>query len=217
MDWAQARFNMVEQQIRPWEVLDETVLNLLFEVKRENFIPANWRDLAFVDMETPIKQGVTTLPPKVEARLLQELHIGATDKVLEIGTGCGYLTALLARLARHVYSVDIDPELTELARGNLSRADIRNVTLETGDAAQGWNSRAPYDVIVVTASLPVLPDSLLSQLNPGGRLFAIVGDAPVMVASVMSKDGAGAVSRRVLFDTQTAPLQNAAQPQRFSF
>ncbi|WP_374338908.1 protein-L-isoaspartate O-methyltransferase [Leeia sp.] len=217
MDWAQARFNMVEQQIRPWEVLDETVLNLLFEVKRENFIPANWRDLAFVDMETPIKQGVTTLPPKVEARLLQELHIGATDKVLEIGTGCGYLTALLARLARHVYSVDIDPELTELARGNLSRADIRNVTLETGDAAQGWNSRAPYDVIVVTASLPVLPDSLLSQLNPGGRLFAIVGDAPVMVASVMSKDGAGTVSRRVLFDTQTAPLQNAAQPQRFSF
>ncbi|NLR76638.1 protein-L-isoaspartate O-methyltransferase family protein [Leeia aquatica] len=217
MDWAQARFNMVEQQIRPWEVLDETVLNLLFEVKRENFIPANWRDLAFVDMETPIKQGVTTLPPKMEARLLQELHIGATDKVLEIGTGCGYLTALLARLARHVYSVDIDPELTELARGNLSRADIRNVTLETGDAAQGWNSRAPYDVIVVTASLPVLPDSLLSQLNPGGRLFAIVGDAPVMVASVMSKDGAGTVSRRVLFDTQTAPLQNAAQPQRFSF
>lgn len=217
MDWAQARFNMVEQQIRPWEVLDETVLNLLFEVKRENFIPANWRDLAFVDMETPIKQGVTTLPPKVEARLLQELHIGATDKVLEIGTGCGYLTALLARLARHVYSVDIDPELTELARGNLSRADIRNVTLETGDAAQGWNSRAPYDVIVVTASLPVLPDSLLSQLNPGGRLFAIVGDAPVMVASVTSKDGAGTVSRRVLFDTQTAPLQNAAQPQRFSF
>lgn len=217
MDWAQARFNMVEQQIRTWEVLDETVLNLLFEVKRENFIPASWRDLAFVDMETPIKQGVATLPPKVEARLLQELHIRETDKVLEIGTGCGYLTALLARLARHVYSVDIDPELTELARGNLSRADIRNVTLETGDAAQGWRNRAPFDVIVITASLPVLPDSLLDQLSPGGRLFAIVGDAPVMVASVLEKDAAGVVSRRALFDTLTAPLQNAAQPQRFSF
>lgn len=217
MDLAQARFNMVEQQIRTWGVLDETVLDLLFEVKREHFIPAKWRELAFVDMETPIKQGVTSLPPKVEARIAQELHIQANDKILEVGTGCGYLTALLAKLGRHVYSVDIDAELTALARENLVREGIENVTLETGDAAQGWSGHAPYDVIVLTGSLPVLPEVFAKQLATGGRLFAIVGDAPVMRANLYVKGEDGKLAGRTIFDTVVRPLKNALQPERFVF
>ncbi|MCB6183407.1 protein-L-isoaspartate O-methyltransferase [Leeia sp. TBRC 13508] len=217
MDLAQARFNMVEQQIRPAEVLDEKVLDLLLVVKREDFIPEAWRNLAFVDMETPIKADVRTLPPRIEARLVQEVAVKPTDKILEVGTGCGYTTALLAKLGRHVYSVDIDPELTEMARANLDKAGIRNVTLETGDAAQGWAANAPYDIIVISGSVPVLPTQFVDQLNRGGRIFAIVGDAPIMRVTVFTKEADGKLSERQFMETVVTPLTNAAQPKRFSF
>ena len=217
MDLAQARFNMVEQQIRPCEVLDEQVLDLLFEVKREEFIPQPWREFAFVDMETPIKDNVRTFQPKLEARLVQELKIRPTDKILEVGTGCGYLTALLAKLGRHVYSVDIDPELTELARNNLDAAGIRNVTLETGDAAQGWSAHAPYDVIVVGGSLPYLSEGFTKAVNRNGRIFAVIGDAPVMYATLFTRQDDGSFSERRFLETMNTPLKNAAQPNRFSF
>lgn len=213
----QNRFNMVEQQIRTWNVLDPTVLELLYQVRREEFVPAAYRSLAFVDMEIPLDHGAVMLTPKLEARILQELHIKKTDKILEVGSGSGYMTALLAQLGAHVYSVEIVPTLCTIAKMNLQTHGITNVTLEQGDAAQGWPQHGPYDAIVLTASTPVLPEAFQKSLNPGGRLFAIVGEEPLMEATLVTCVAPGVYQSKILFETCTAPLRNASQPQRFTF
>jgi protein-L-isoaspartate(D-aspartate) O-methyltransferase len=216
-----ARFNMVEQQVRTWEVLDQEVLDLLYSVHRERFVPSRYASLAFSDLEIPLKPGALAnermWAPKMEARVLQELGVRHTDCVLEIGTGSGYLSALLAHRAHKVTSVEISPELARLGSGNLERAGIENVSVETGDGARGWASGAPYDVIVVTSSMPVLAPEFIAQLKPGGRLFAVVGDAPAMAARIYTHKGDGFPSQRDLFETSLAPLVNASQPERFKF
>ena len=217
MNFEQARSNMVEQQIRTWEVLDQAVLDLLYAVPREDFVPPPYRTLAFADMEIPIGEGEKMMAPKLEARIVQAVAPRKSERVLEVGTGSGYLSALLAHRAAHVHSVEIRPALAAFGRANLERHGADNVTLETGDAARGWPTRAPYDVIVLTGSTPVLPKALLEQLSPGGRLFAVVGEGPVMVARLVTCSAPGALRSVELFDTLLAPLANAEQPPRFIF
>jgi protein-L-isoaspartate(D-aspartate) O-methyltransferase len=217
MNLEQARTNMVEQQIRPWEVLDQDVLDLLYVVPREAFVPPALRNLAFVDMEIPIGEGEHMWAPKIEARALQALALHKSDRVLEVGTGSGYLTALLAHRAAQVRSVEINPVLAAFGRANIERHGVDNVTLETGDAARGWTTGAPYDVIVLTGSVPVLPKAILGQLAPGGRLFAVVGEAPIMTAQLITSVPAGTFRSTGLFETVLAPLANCEQPPRFRF
>ncbi len=216
MNVEQARFNMVEQQIRPWEVLEPGVLALLFEVKRERFVPAPHADLAFADMEIPLGHGEAMMQPKVEARILQELGIRPEEAVYEVGTGSGYLTALLARQARHVTSVEIHDDLRESAAANLGREGVRNVTLLGGDGARAPLGESTFDVIVLTGSTPVLPQAFLDRLNVGGRLFAVEGDAPVMQAVVHARTASG-FTRTGVFETLLKPLVNALAPTRFRF
>ena len=220
-DIEHARFNMVEQQIRTWEVLDQQVLDLLFAVRREDFVPPQYRTLAFVDMEIPLvdhaQPGEHMLAPKLEARLLQELAVKPTDRILEVGTGSGYLTALLAKRGAHVTSVEINPHFSAAAAVKLADHGITNVTLEIGDAARGWASKAPYDVIVLTGSEPVLAEEFQRSLKPGGRLLAVVGEAPVMEARLSTCAGGGACDTVTLFETCIAALRNAPQPERFVF
>jgi protein-L-isoaspartate(D-aspartate) O-methyltransferase len=213
----QARTNMVEQQIRTWEVLDQEVLDLLYEVPREEFVPPQHRALAFSDLEIPLGEGEKMWQPKLEARVLQELTILKSSRVLEVGTGSGYLTALLAHRAAQVHSVEINPRLAAFGRRNLERHGVDNVTLETGDAARGWPAHAPYDVIVLTGSTPVLPPAFIEQLAPGGRLFAVVGEAPAMRARLVTCTGPGAGRSVDLFETVLKPLANAEHPPRFRF
>jgi protein-L-isoaspartate(D-aspartate) O-methyltransferase len=217
MNIEQARFNMIEQQIRPWEVLDPEVLDLLFVVKREDFVPAAYRNLAFADMEIPIGSGQVMLAPRVEARLMQELGIRKTDKVLEIGTGSGYMAALLAARADHVVTVESRPEIAEFARQNLERAGVANVTIEIGDGANGWAQRGSYDAMVVSGALPSLPDALLKQLRLGGRLAAIVGEAPVMEAQLVTCSAEGVYNTINLFETVVPALDSGNAITGFSF
>jgi protein-L-isoaspartate(D-aspartate) O-methyltransferase len=217
MNLEQARSNMVEQQIRPWEVLDQDVLDLLYLVPREDFVPEKFRLLAFADLEIPLGEGEAMWAPKMEAKVLQALGLRRSDRALEIGTGSGYLSALLAQRAAQVYSVEIRASLAELGRGNLARQGIRNVTLEVGDGARGWSQHAPYDAIVLTGSTPVLPRAFLEQLTVGGRLFAVVGEAPAMNARVLTCTAPGAFSTTGLFETVLKPLANCEQPPRFRF
>lgn len=217
MNLEQARFNMVEQQIRPWEVLDQQVLDLLFEVRREEFVPEQHRALAFADMEIPLGHGEIMLTPKLEARMVQELHVMPGDRILEIGTGSGYVTALLARLGNHVFSVEIVPELKAFAERNLARQNILNVTLELGDGARGWSKHGPYDVILLTGSTPLLPEPLLASLAEGGRLVAVVGDPPIMTAQLVTRISQGVFNAVGIFETSIPPLKNALQPERFVF
>jgi protein-L-isoaspartate(D-aspartate) O-methyltransferase len=217
MNIEQARFNMIEQQIRPWDVLDQEVLDALYIVRREDYVPEAYRALAFSDLEIPLGDGESMMQPKMEARILQELAIAKTDRVLEVGTGSGYLTALLAHRASHVYSVEINPRLKLFGAGNLRRNGIINVTVEQGDAARGWPKHAPYDVIVLTGSVPIVPRSVAAQLRAGGRLFAVVGDAPVMSAKLVTCIGEGTYNAVDLFETVLRPLANCEQPERFEF
>jgi protein-L-isoaspartate(D-aspartate) O-methyltransferase len=217
LDVERARFNMVEQQIRPWEVLDPRVLDLLFRLHREDFVSPQYRALAFVDMEIPIGHGEKMLAPKMEARMLQELALLPGERILEVGTGSGYMTALLASLGGHVCSVDIVPEFTSGAGAKLAAHGLGNVTLETGDAARGWDRHGPYDAIVITGSLPVLPAAFATSLRPGGRLIAVVGEPPVMEARLVTCVAPGACNTTGLFETCIAPLKNALQPERFVF
>jgi len=221
MNLEQARTNMVEQQIRPWDVLDQDVLDLLYLVPREMFVPPQYRSLAFSDLEVPLGEGERMWAPKMEARVVQELALRKTDRVLEVGTGSGYLTALLAHRSAQVNSMEIRPALAQFGRGNIERHGVDNVTLEVGDGAHGWTARAPYDVIVLTGSTPVLPRALLEQLAVGGRLFAVVGEAPAMEARIVTRiatsDAPGAYASADLFETVIAPLVNAERPSRFKF
>ncbi|KVW92759.1 protein-L-isoaspartate O-methyltransferase family protein [Thiobacillus denitrificans] len=217
MDIEQARYNMVEQQIRPWDVLDQDVLNLLFKVRREDFVPEAHQALAFVDMEIPLGHGQAMWTPKLEARILQELAIRPTDRVLEIGTGSGYLTALLAAQAAGVVSVDILPEFTADATHKLRAHGFDNVTLHTADAARDWPDEAGFDVIVLTGSTPLLSDAWLRRLKVGGRLFAITGVAPVMLAQLITRTAPDATRSVTLFETCVASLVNAPQPAAFVF
>ncbi len=216
MNLEQARFNMIEQQIRPWNVLDMHVLDLLKQVRREQFVPVASKALAFVDTEIPLGHGAVMWQPKMEARALQALRLKAGDSVLEVGTGSGYLTALLARMAGQVTSVEIEPELHACAVRNLLAHHIDNVTLQVGDAAQYWGE-AEYDAIVLTGSVPLLPAAYKNQLKIGGRLFAVVGDAPAMQAQLITRIAADVFETSTLFETDVAPLKNARQPQRFVF
>ena len=227
IDIEKARFNMVEQQIRTWEVLDQDILDLLSQVKREEFVPTAYRGLAFVDMEIPLAHGAqgaarlqTMMAPKLEARIMQELAIQKHESVLEIGTGSGYLTALLARRAHQVMSIEIFPEFSQVAGWNLQQAGITNAALKVGDAARAQPALIGierHDVIVLTGSTPVLPKAFLDALNPGGRLFAVVGDAPAMKAMLYTKTTSATIAMAEIFETVLTPLVNAQQPQRFEF
>lgn len=204
----QARQNMVEQQIRPWDVLDQKILDLLNEIPRDEFVPETYRKLAYADMEIPLGRGREMMAPKIEGRMLQALDIQPEDIVLEVGTGSGFATALMARLGKHVYSVEISPDLTMEAERRLRTHNISNVTLEEGDAHAGWDKHAPYDVIAITGSLPALPDSFRQSLAIGGRLFAVIGTAPVMKAYLVTRLGKDDYADEVLFETELRPLDN---------
>jgi protein-L-isoaspartate(D-aspartate) O-methyltransferase len=216
MDTEQARFNMVEQQIRTWEVLDPDVLDLLFSVRREEFVPASYRMLAFADLEIPLPGGERMWTPKMEARVIQELKLKPGESVLEIGTGSGYLTALMASQSTHVTSVEIDTTLSAGAKSRLARAGLPRSDLVVGDGAHGWGTTG-YDAIVLTGSTPLLPEAIVAQLNPGGRLFAVVGEAPAMTARMVRRVATGSVAVHDLFETVIEPLKNAAAPPRFRF
>ena len=213
----QARFNMIEQQIRPWEVLDPAVLALLSVVKREEFVPLAHKALAFVDMELPLPGGQCMLAPKVEARLLQELNVQPHEKVLEIGAGSGYMAALLAHRAQRVITLEINPELARLARTNLQQAGIRNVEVREADGAKDVAVDGPVDVILLSGSVAEVPQPLLNQLKVGGRLAAIVGYDPVMRATIVTRGGETAFHAIQPWDTVAPRLQNFPEPSRFNF
>jgi protein-L-isoaspartate(D-aspartate) O-methyltransferase len=216
MNLENARINMIEQQIRPWEVLDQRVLDLLNTVPREDFVPQRYRKLAYADTTISLGNDQVMMPPRVEARILQGLNIQPNETVLEVGTGSGYVTALLANMGEHVYSVDINAEMTRTAGDKLADHGISNVTLETGDAARGWDAHAPYDVIVITGSLPLLPDSFKQALQVGGRLVAVVGDSPVMEVVLITRVGETEWAQETLFETDLPALINAPEPERFT-
>lgn len=215
MNIERARFNMIEQQIRTWEVLDQRILELIAHAPREDYVPTTYRNLAFADMNIPLGHDQVMMQPKVEARLLQELEIEANDKMLEIGTGSGYLTALLASLGKTVYSVEIFADFSRAALEQLARHGHKNVTLEVGDAAAGWERHAPYDVIVLTGSVPVLPETFKNTLAPNGRLFAIVGTSPAMEALLIRRLEGDNFSEHSLFETDVPALVNAKAPVKF--
>lgn len=216
MDFAQARFNMIEQQIRTWEVLDQSVLDLMSNMPREDFVPTAYRNLAYADTSIPLDHGEVMMPPRVEARLMQALAIGPSDRVLEVGTGSGCLTWQLAQAARHVHSIDIHPEMSAQASSLLAAHGVVNATLETGDALHGWEQHAPYDAIAVTGSIPETDDSYQQQLTVGGRLFVIVGQSPVMTAKIITRISASEWQSEDLFETDLPALIGASVPSRFT-
>jgi len=213
----QARFNMIEQQIRPWDVLEQSVLEQLVVVKREDFVPAAQRAYAFVDMETPLPGGQAMLSPRVEARALQDLHVQKHEKVLEIGAGSGYMAALLAYRAKQVLTLEIVPELVALARANLQKAGFTNVEVRQADGAQGAPADGPFDVIVLSGSVAEVPPALLSQLKVGGRLFAVVRHEPVMRATFITRTGESAYGTVQPWDTEAPRLQHFPEPSTFTF
>jgi protein-L-isoaspartate(D-aspartate) O-methyltransferase len=217
MNIEQARFNMIEQQIRPWNVLDQDILDMLFVVKREQFVPAGYQNLAFADAEIPLPGGEAMLTPKYEARIVQEVAPRKHENVLEIGTGSGYVAALLAHRAGKVTSVEINPETVELAKKNLAQAGVGNVTVEQGNGAEGWAKGAPYDLIVVSGALEVLPQALLAQVKVGGRIGAIIGQPPAMDFVVITRTGENAYQTVKIFETNVKYLSGAPAVSHFQF
>jgi protein-L-isoaspartate(D-aspartate) O-methyltransferase len=221
MNIEKARFNMIEQQIRPWDVLAQDILDLLVVVKREAFVPAAYKDLAFFDTEIPLPCGENMLTPKFEARILQEANIKKHENVLEIGAGSGYMAALLAHRARHVTTLEIEPTLKALAEQNLTAYGITNVDVVLADGAQGWGGNSqnsgPFDVIVLSGSLPVLPDTFLQQIKIGGRILATIGEEPVMTTQVITRVSEAAFDTVKLFETCITPLRHALTPSHFKF
>jgi protein-L-isoaspartate(D-aspartate) O-methyltransferase len=217
MNIEQARFNMIEQQIRPWNVLDQDVLDTLVVVKREQFVPDACKNLAFVDTEIPLPGGVAMFTPKLEARLLQEVQLKKHETVLEIGAGSGYMAALLAHKGRHVTTVEILPELKAMAEANLAKAGVTNVTVEEGNGSQGWTKGAPFDVIVISGALEVLPEAFLKQIKVGGRIAAIVGQAPVMSCNIITRVSETAYDTVKVFETNVRHLSSAPAHSHFEF
>ena len=217
MNIEQARFNMIEQQIRPWDVLDQSVLSLLAVVKREDFVPAAFKAMAFVDAEVPLPGGQCMLAPKVEARLLQELAVLKHENVLEVGAGSGFMAALLGHKAQQVHTLEIDPALAAMARANLRRAGSVNVTVLHADGAHGLAAEGPFDVIVLSGSVAEVPPALLAQLKLGGRLVAVVGQLPIMRASLTTRSTEHDFSSVELFDTVAQRLSGFEEPSRFKF
>jgi protein-L-isoaspartate(D-aspartate) O-methyltransferase len=215
MNVEQARFNMVEQQIRTWEVLDQQVLDLMAQVPREDFVPQAYRNLAFADTCIPLDHGQSMMLPRVEARMLQALQVESRDRILEVGTGSGFVTALLARLGGHVTSIEIHEPLLGAARAKLHAHDIGNVDLYAGDGSRGWDRAAPYDVIAVTGSLPVLEENFQNSLAVGGRLFVIVGQEPAMEALLITRTSETQWAGDCLFETVLPPLVGVKKPERF--
>lgn len=212
-----ARFNMIEQQIRPWDVLDKRVLNTLAHIPREHFVAPEQRNLAFSDLALPLGFGETLLAPVVEGRLLQAANPQPQERVLEIGTGSGFFTACLAHLARSVVSVDIHAEFTARASERLAEFGLERILLETGDAARGWAPSERFDVIILTGAVAELPDSFRQQLNNGGRLIAIVGHEPILSAVRITRRGDAEFTQETLFETHTRYLQGAAPQPTFQF
>jgi protein-L-isoaspartate(D-aspartate) O-methyltransferase len=217
MNIEQARFNMIEQQIRPWDVLDPSVLELLSVVRREDFVPPEHRALAFVDTEVPLPNGQSMLAPRVEARLLQELEVQRHERVLEVGAGSGYMAALLAHRGQHVTTLEIDAELARFAAENLRRAWVANVTVVHADASRWVPEDGPYDVIALSGSVAEVPRTMLAQLKPGGRLTAIVGQLPIMRAVLVTRSAEGGCATVELFDTVAPRLKGFGEPTRFVF
>lgn len=213
----QARFNMIEQQIRPWDVSDAAVLELLNVVKREDFVPAAYKAMAFADMAVPLPAEQVMLPPRIQARLLQDAAVQPTDKVLEIGTGSGFTTAMLASQAQRVISLEINPELADLARANLQRANIHNAEVRCADGARGAAADAPFDVIFLGGSVSEVPQALLTQLKVGGRLVAIVGTEPIMHAQVITRTSESNFKTDEKWDDNAPRLVNFPQPSSFKF
>ncbi len=211
------RFNMIEQQIRPWDVLDGAVLALLAKLPREDFVPKQYVGLAFADLEIPLGDGQLMLSPKMEGRILQSLEIKKTDKVLEIGTGSGYLTALLAMQAKHVDSVELNAKISKQAAKNIAAQGVANVNLVVADGVHGLAANAPYDVIVFTGSTPLLNKQVERQLAVGGRMFVVVGDAPAMEATLITRISADNFKTDVLFETCLPAIVNAPQAEKFAF
>lgn len=217
MNTEQARFNMIEQQIRPWDVLDPSVLSLLAVVKREDFVPPAYRSMAFFDTEVPLPNGQCMLAPKVEARLLQALEVRKHERVLEIGAGSGHMAALLAHKARQVVTLEIDPVLAKLASENLKRAAVTNVSVVEGDGSKRLPTAGPFDVILLSGSVASVPQRLLNELAAGGRLAAIVGQEPVMNAVLVTRVGDNEFRSVNLFDTVAQRLSGFDEPSRFHF
>jgi len=216
MNIEQARFNMIEQQIRPWNVLDQDVLDLLHVVKREHFVPAAYQNLAFADIEIPLPGGDVMLAPKFEARILQELNVKKHETVLEIGTGSGYMAALLAHRAAKVTTVEINQDNKALADQNLAKAAIGNVKVELGNGAAGWGQEQ-YDVVVVSGALEVLPEALLKQVKVGGRIACITGQPPVMEFNIITRMSETAYNTVKVFETNIRYLTGAPVPSHFQF
>jgi protein-L-isoaspartate(D-aspartate) O-methyltransferase len=219
MDLNQARFNMIEQQIRPWEVLDPNVLALLSTVRREDFAPLAHKALAFVDMEIPLGKGPNQvmLAPRVQARMLQDLAVRATDKVLDIGTGSGFMAALLGHQAASVLSLELDPDLAAQAQANLRLAGVSNVTVRQADGSQGAAADGPFDAILLSGSVAEVPAVLLQQLSIGGRLVAIVGDEPMMRTTLITRSGENSWSTTEPWDCNAPRLSGFTEPSRFKF
>jgi protein-L-isoaspartate(D-aspartate) O-methyltransferase len=216
MNVAQARFNMIQQQIRPWEVLDERVLDLIDGLPREEFVPTAFRNLAFADINIPLAHEQVMMAPKLEGRVLQSLQVKPTDTVLEIGTGSGFLTALLAKCAKYVYTVDLYDEFAKTAQTLLGKLNISNVQYGVGNAIEGWKALPRYDVIVLTGSVPVLKPHFQEQLNIGGRLFVVKGEDPVMEAILITRISEQQWAVESLFETSIPTLVGAPTPKRFS-
>jgi protein-L-isoaspartate(D-aspartate) O-methyltransferase len=216
LDFERARFNMIEQQVRPWEVLDPRVLDVMGKVRREDFVPSRWRKLAFADVEIPLGHGETMNKPILQGRILQALEVGPCDAVLEIGTGSGYLTACLAQLGREVVSVEQHADFAERARARIADAGLANVRIAVGDALAGWEPGRRFDAIAVNGAVETIPQRFLDWLAPGGRLFIVRGTAPAMEAVLLTGDTATGFATDSLFETEIPYLNHAAPPQRFA-
>lgn len=212
-----ARRNMLTQQIRACDVLNEQLLAAFASTPREQFVPAEFKEVAFADQRIPLAHGQVMMTPREEGKMLQALNIGADDNVLEIGTGTGYITAIISKLAKYVHSVDIFPEFVESAQRLLKAQGCHNVNISTGDAAKGWSDNGPFDVICITGSMASLPESYLQLLSADGRLFAILGNAPTMRATLITRSDAGEWQQQILFETNIVPLVNAGAKERFTF
>ena len=220
MDFEKARFNMVEQQVRPWDVLNPRVLDVISEIPRENFTPDEYKNLAYVDTRIPLgsyqDHQCNMAKPVIEGRILQELDIAHDDLILEIGTGSGYLTACLAKLGRHVDTVDINEELTAMAEKTLQALDINNVNFATGDASKTWNQKRNYDIIVISAAMKSIPDSYKKLLKTNGKMFVVTGEAPVMTAHLVTRTDENKWAVEDLFETSIEPMIQAVK-QKFIF